>query len=167
MGSSLIAAAIKGSPNWDFKIMKKNYEATSWMGTIVFLICGFLATVFKSLEIAYVVLSLSIFCIGLVLSSIAFLRSLELSRHQTVTTGDLFLLSMSFPRRNRIILWGSFSVNLIAGIFFAALSSSTNFAFGILASVYPIGNLNMWAISHTSFTGRQNTSIDNESDDYE
>ncbi len=147
--------------------MKKNYETTSWVGTIVFLICGFLAIGFTSLEIAYVILSLSIFCLGLVLSSIAFLRSLELSRHQTVTTGDLFLLSMSFPSRIRITLWGSFSVNLIAGIFFAALSSSTNFAFGILASVYPIGNLNMWAIYHGSFTGRENTSIDNERDDYE
>jgi len=167
LGSSPKATAIKDPANRDFKIMKKNYETTSWMGTIAFLICGFLAVTFKSLEIAYVILSLSIFCIGLVLSSIAFLRSLELSRHQAVTTGDLFLLSISFPRRIRIILWGSFSVNLIAGIFFAALSSSTNFAFGILASVYPIGNLNMWAISHMSFTERKNTSIDNESDDYE
>ena len=167
MGSSSKPAAIKGWSTLDFNIMKKNYETTSWVGTIVFLICGFLAIGFTSLEIAYVILSLSIFCLGLVLSSIAFLRSLELSRHQTVTTGDLFLLSMSFPRRIRITLWGSFSVNLIAGIFFAALSSSTNFAFGILASVYPIGNLNMWAISHGSFTGRENTSIDNERDDYE
>jgi hypothetical protein len=167
LGSTPKTTAIKGPHNRDFSLMKKNYETTSWMGTIIFLICGFLAIAFETLELAYVILSLSIFCIGLVLSSVAFLKSLELSRHQTVTTGDLFLLSMSFPRRIRIILWGSFSVNLIAGIFFAALSSSTNFAFGILASVYPIGNLNMWAISHGSFTGRENTSIDNERDDYE
>ena len=31
------------------------------MGTIIFLICGFLAIAFKSLELAYVILSLSIF----------------------------------------------------------------------------------------------------------
>ena len=64
-------------------------------------------------------------------------------------------------------LWGSFVVNFLAGIVLAAISASTNFAFGILASVYPLGNVNMWAISHGSYTERTNTSSNYESDDYE
>ena len=147
--------------------MRINYEISSWVGTVAFVFCGFLAISFEALEIVYVVFSLCIFCIGLALSAIAFLKSLELSRHQIVTTSDLFLLSVSFPKRSRVALWTSFTANLIAGILLASFSTSTNFAFGILASVFPIGNVNMWAITHGSFRERKNTSIDDESDDYE
>ena len=96
--------------------MRINYEISSWMGTVAFVFCGFLAISFETLEIVYVVFSLCIFCIGLALSAIAFLKSLELSRHQIVTTSDLFLLSVSFPKRSRVALWASFTANLIAGI---------------------------------------------------
>jgi len=122
------------------------------------LICGLLATAFESIEALYAAVSLGIFTIGVLLCALAFGRSLGKSRYLIVTTGDLFLLSTSFPRRIRIWLWGSFAVNLVTGIVLAGISTSTNFAFGILASVYPLGNVNMWAISHGSFKERTNTS---------
>jgi hypothetical protein len=147
--------------------MKVNYSISSWAGTSIFLISGFSAIAFESLEIIYVILSLGLLCIGITMCSIAFLKSLELSRHQIVTTGDLFLMSIAFPRRDRMTLWSSFAVSLLAGILLPVMSTSTNFAFGILASVYPIGNVNMWAISHGSFIERKNIEINDESDDYE
>ena len=147
--------------------MRLNYLHASWAGTAILLICGLLATAFEEMEILYASISLGIFGIGVVLCILAFVRSLGKSRYEVFTTGDLFLLSTSFPRRVRMWLWGSFVVNFLAGIVLAAISASTNFAFGILASVYPLGNVNMWAISHGSYTERTNTSSNYESDDYE
>ena len=135
--------------------MKVNYSISSWAGTSIFLISGFSAIAFESLEIIYVILSLGLLCIGITMCSIAFLKSLE------------FLMSIAFPRRDRMTLWSSFAVSLLAGILLPVMSTSTNFAFGILASVYPIGNVNMWAISHGSFIERKNIEINDESDDYE
>ena len=148
----------KSSTDKKTGLTKINYLYTSWVGTAILLICGMSAIAFQSMEALYAVVSLGIFAIGVLLWALAFGRSLEKSRYLIVTTGDLFLLSTSFPRRIRIWLWGSFAVNLVTGIVLAGISTSTNFAFGILASVYPLGNVNMWAISHGSFKERANTS---------
>tara|TARA_B110000014_G_C19929513_1_gene480841 strand:- start:162 stop:593 length:432 start_codon:yes stop_codon:yes gene_type:complete len=139
-------------------LTKINYLYASWTGTAILLISGLLATAFESMESFYAAISLGIFAIGVLLCALAFGRSLEKSRYLIVTTGDLFLLSTSFPRRIRIWLWSSFAVNLVTGIVLAGITTSTNFAFGILASVYPLGNVNMWAISHGSYRERTNTS---------
>ncbi len=147
--------------------MKLNYLHTSWVGTTTLLITGLLATLLEQIEVLYAIVSLAIFGMGVALCLMAFIRSLGRSRYKVITTADLFLLSMSSPRRIRISLWGSFSLSFLVGIVLAAISSSSNFAFGILASVFPLGNVNMWAISHGSYTERTSTSSNYESDDYE
>ena len=145
-----------------------NYLIRSWVGSAVLLTCAFLAVLIEKIEIIYVSVSLGLFAVGVVLCIWAFARSLVRSRYQVVTTSDLFLLSTVAPRSIRLWHWSAFIAYVVTGIVFAVLRTSTNFAFGILASVFALGNVSMWAMTHCSFPERINkTPSKYESDDYE
>lgn len=135
---------------------------------MVLLSCALLAASIEKIEILYVSVSLGLFAVGVVLCIWAFARSLVRSRYQVITTSDLFLLSTVAPRSIRLWHWSAFIAHAVTGIVFAVLRTSTNFAFGILASVFALGNVSMWAMTHCSFPERINkTPSKYESDDYE
>jgi hypothetical protein len=158
----------KGMPVGEQRYRIDNYLIKSWVGSAVLLTCALLAVLIEKIEILYVGISLGLFAVGIVLCIRAFARSLVRSRYQVITTSDLFLLSTVAPRSIRLWHWGSFISQVITGIVFAVLQESTNFAFGILASVFALGNVSMWAMTHCSFPERINkTPSKYESDDYE
>ena len=145
-----------------------NHLMRSWVGAIVLLSCAFLAASIEKIELLYVSVSLGLFAVGVVFCIWAFTRSLVRSRYEVITTSDLFLLSTVAPRSIRLWHWSAFTAYAVTGIVFAILRTSTNFAFGILASVFALGNVSMWAMTHCSFPERINkTPSKYESDDYE
>ena len=128
----------------------------SVIGTALFLLTGVVASIQSAFEIVYVIVSLAMFSIGVLLGMKAFAQSVSKSRYEIITTIDLIKLPQGTPQRTKVILYGSLAVEIIGSIVLASLQSSTNFAFGILASLFALGSLNMWAIMNGSFQKRSN-----------
>ena len=128
----------------------------SGIGTALFLLTGVVASIQSAFEIVYVIVSLAMFSIGVLLGVKAFAQSVSKSRYEIITTIDLIKLPQGTPQRTKVILYGSLAVEIIGSIVLASLQSSTNFAFGILASLFALGSLNMWAIMNGRFQKRSN-----------
>jgi len=128
----------------------------SGIGTALFLLTGVVASIQSAFEIVYVIVSLAMFSIGVLLGMKAFAQSVSKSRYEIITTIDLIKLPQGTPQRTKVILYGSLAVEIIGSIVLASLQSSTNFAFGILASLFALGSLNMWAIMNGRFQKRSN-----------
>ena len=136
---------------------KSNYLIKlSGIGTALFLLTGVVASIQSSFEIVYVIVSLTMFSIGVLLGMRAFAQSVSKSRYEIITTIDLIKLPQDTPQRVKLILYGSLAIEIIGSILLASLQSSTNFAFGILASLFALGSLNMWAIMNGGFQKRTN-----------
>ena len=130
------------------------YSNLSLGGACVLFASGIFAIIFSSLDSLYVVTSLTLFALGFVTSLKAFAISITRSRHEIITTSHLIVLPKQTETRIKVGLYGSLLVQITVSITFAATQSSTNFAFGILASVFALGNLNMWAILNGTFHKR-------------
>ncbi len=128
----------------------------SGIGTALFLLTGVVASIQSSFEIVYVIVSLTMFSIGVLLGMRAFAQSVSKSRYEIILTIDLIKLPQDTPQRVKLILYGSLAIVVIGSIVLASLQSSTNFAFGILASLFALGSLNMWAIMNGRFQKRNN-----------
>ena len=128
----------------------------SGIGTVLFLLIGVVASIQSSFEVVYVIVSLTMFSVGVVLGMRAFAQSVLKSRYEIITTIDLIKLPQDTPQRVKLILYGSLAIEIIGSIVLASLQSSTNFAFGILASLFALGSLNMWAIMNGRFQKRSN-----------
>lgn len=128
----------------------------SGVGTALFLLTGVVASIQSSFEIVYVIVSLTMFSIGVLLGMRAFAQSVSKSRYEIILTIDLIKLPQDTPQRVKLILYGSLAIVVIGSIVLASLQSSTNFAFGILASLFALGSLNMWAIMNGRFQKRNN-----------
>ena len=135
-----------------------NYPAISVAGTCLLVTVGLLAIFVSQLETLYVIASLSLFSIGLITALRAFGISLTRSRYEIITTSHLIILPKHTGRKEKTRLYGSLIVQVSISIIFAATQSSTNFAFGILASVFALGNLNMWAILNGTFKKKKRNS---------
>ena len=131
---------------------KSNYLIKlSGIGTALFLLTGVVASIRSSFEVIYVIVSLTMFSVGVLLGIRAFAQSVSKSRYEVITTIDLIKLPTDTPQRVKLILYGSLAIEVIGSIVLASLQSSTNFAFGILASLFALGSLNMWAIMNGRF----------------
>ena len=128
----------------------------SGIGTALFLLTGVVASIQSAFEIVYVIVSLTMFSIGVLLGMRAFAQSVSKSRYEIIITIDLIKLPQDTPQRVKLILYGSLAIEVIGSIVLASLQSSTNFAFGILASLFALGSLNMWAIMNGRFQKRNN-----------
>ena len=135
-----------------------NYPAISVLGTCLLVAAGLLAIFVSQLETLYVIVSLSLFSIGLMIALRAFGISLTRSRYEIITTSHLIFLPKDTGRKEKTRLYGSLIVQVFISIIFAATQSSTNFAFGILGSVFALGNLNMWAILNGTFKKKKRNS---------
>ena len=136
---------------------KSNYLIKlSGIGTALFLLTGVVASIRSSFEVIYVIVSLTMFSVGVLLGIRAFAQSVSKSRYEVITTIDLIKLPKDTPQRVKLILYGSLAIEVIGSIVLASLQSSTNFAFGILASLFALGSLNMWAIINGRFQRRPN-----------
>tara|TARA_B100000029_G_scaffold480578_1_gene528726 strand:+ start:135 stop:560 length:426 start_codon:yes stop_codon:yes gene_type:complete len=129
-------------------------QKISWLGTLTFLTAGFLAMFISGLEPLFVITSLVLFGSGLIMALRAFTVSIARSRYEMISTADLVIIPKGVQTNARLNLYGSLATQVTASIAFAATQSSTNFAFGILASVFALGNVNIWAISNGTFKKR-------------
>ena len=128
----------------------------SGIGTTLFLLTGVIATIQSSFEIIYVIVSLTMFSVGVLLGMRAFAQSVSKSRYEIITTIDLIKLPQNTPQKIKVnSLWFTWG-EVIGSIVLASLQSSSNFAFGILASLFALGSLNMWAIMNGRFKKRSN-----------
>jgi len=128
----------------------------SYIGTALFLITGVVASIQSAFEIVYVIVSLTMFSIGVLLGMRAFAQSVSKSRYELITTIDLIKLPQGTPQKIKVMLYGSLMIEVIGSIVIASMQSSSNFAFGVLASLFALGNLNMWAIINGRFQKRPN-----------
>ncbi len=96
------------------------------------------------------------FSIGVLLGMRAFAQSVSKSRYEIITTIDLIKLPKATPQKIKVVLYGSLAIEVIGSIALASMQPSSNFAFGVLASLFALGSLNMWAIINGRFKKRSN-----------
>ena len=87
----------------------------SGIGTALFLLIGVVASIQSSFEVVYVIVSLTMFSVGVFLGMRAFAQSVSKSRYEIITTIDLIKLpqdifNLNFNKIKNLDGWGAQSV---------------------------------------------------------
>ncbi len=120
--------------------------ALTLVGTAVFM-GGFM--------VAYVVVSLVEFAIGILVFALAFLRAVDRSRDETIGVGGLFFGSGSTPPPVQRRLLGALAVQTVVSIAVASTHVYTALAFGVVAPMWSLGLTGLWAAAYGTFPSRE------------
>lgn len=127
----------------------------SWVGTAALAITAVPAVVSPTdLVTPYVLVSMTMFFVGIVVFLVAYVRAVGRSRVDSISVAGLFFGSGSAPVRVRWHLMGSFATQVVVGFGAAAVHVYTPTAFGILAPMYGIAVAGMWGARHGVFEPR-------------
>lgn len=127
----------------------------SWVGTVAFAVTSVVGVVADSTRVVALVVALALFVAGCVLFLWAYAVAISRSRTHEIGIGGLyFLAGETAPPAVRWPLWISFGVQVAVALATASLALYTSLAFGILAPVYGLGLMGLWAARHGSFGPR-------------
>ncbi|MEO7837130.1 MAG: hypothetical protein ABIS21_05765 [Acidimicrobiales bacterium] len=126
----------------------------SWAGTLAFSATAGLATVAPSVDLIALVVALGLFAAGTGGFTVAFATAVHRSRTQEIIVPSLFFLQGSAPPPVRLRLFGSLAVEVVTAFVTAGVRPNTSLAFGILAPMYGLGLVGLWAARHGRFPPR-------------
>jgi hypothetical protein len=76
------------------------------------------------------------------------------SRTEEIAVSNLYLLSGSAPRRIRLQLFGSLTVEVVAAVVTAGVRINTTLAAGVLVPLYGLAVCGLWAARYGRFGPR-------------
>lgn len=124
-------------------------------GTVVFVATAVAAAIApKALDVPALLVALVMFVGGTGIFVWAFALAAGRSRTETVTLTGLFGLSGSAPGEVRVRLLGSLAVEVAIGLATAAARPYTSLSFGILAPMWGLGTVGLWAARYGAFAQR-------------
>ncbi|MDP9404969.1 MAG: hypothetical protein M3P85_17010 [Actinomycetota bacterium] len=126
----------------------------SWAGTLAFVATAGLATMVASTDLVALVVALGLFGAGTAAFTVAFATAVRRSRTEEILVPSLFFLQGSAPRAVRRRLFASLAVEVAAAFGTAGVRPNTSLAFGILAPMYGLGLVGLWAARHGAFPPR-------------
>jgi len=137
----------------------------SWIGTALLVVTAVPATIAPDpFAVAAVVASLALFFAGVIAFAWAYFLAIGRSRTDLIGMGGLFFLAGSAPRSVQRHLLTSFAVEVVVGIATASawlivpghFSEATvnPLAFGLLAPMYGLGVMGLWAARYGTFPPR-------------
>jgi hypothetical protein len=127
----------------------------SWAGTAVFVLSSGIAAAARGATPVALGIALLMFVAGLGCYAAALAQAVARSRIDDVSVGGLFFLMDGVaPRRVAAHLLGSFSVEVVAAVVTAGVRINSSLAFGILAPVYGLSLVALWAARHGRFPVR-------------
>ncbi len=128
---------------------------SSWVGTAAFTVTSALGVAVDAARAAALVVALALFLAGCVLFLWAYAVAVGRSRTHEIGIGGLyFLAGDTAPPAVRWPLWISFAVQVAVALATASLALYTSLAFGVLAPVYGLGLMGLWAARYGSFGPR-------------
>ena len=124
-------------------------------GTALFVTTAVVATIApNTLDVPALLVALAMFVGGTGTFVGAFVLAAGRSRTESVTLTGLFGLSGSAPAGVRTRLLGSLAVEVATGLATAAVRPFTSLSFGILAPMWGLGMVGLWAARHGAFASR-------------
>ncbi|HUP70042.1 MAG TPA: hypothetical protein VM142_09545 [Acidimicrobiales bacterium] len=126
----------------------------SWAGTLVFAASSGLATVASSTDLIALIVALGMFVGGIAGFTAAFVLAVRRSRTEEIVVPSLFFLQGSAPTPVKRLLLGSLAAEVVVAFVTAGIRPNTSLAFGILAPMYGLGLIGLWAARHGTFPRR-------------
>ena len=123
----------------------------SWAGTLALLLTAGLATAVARADLAALVVALGMFGAGIASFTAAFVLAVRRSRREEIVVPSLFFLQGSAPRPVKRLLLGSLAAEVVVAFVTAGARPNTSLAFGILAPMYGLGLIGLWAARHGRF----------------
>lgn len=123
----------------------------SWFGTLAFVATAGLATSASSADLLALIVALGMFAAGTAAFTAALVLAVGRSRTEEIVVPSLFFLQGSAPAPVRRHLFASLAVEVVAAFVTAGVRPNTSLAFGILAPMYGLGLVGLWAARHGSF----------------
>ncbi|MCU1498851.1 MAG: hypothetical protein JWM47_2804 [Acidimicrobiales bacterium] len=122
-------------------------------GTVVLLVVTALASVWDrdAADIANLVVAAVLFLVGCVAFAMGFVRAANRSRTELVDLAGLFYLTGSAPQGVRRVMLGLWFAQIAIA---AASVVAVQPPFGVMAPVFGIGLLSLWAARHAVFPPR-------------
>jgi len=127
----------------------------TWQSTLILAVaavCGVLTP--EPFGPFVVIVSVTMFALGLFLLLFGLLYGLKRSRVEIVTVAGLFLLQNSAPRSIQRLFALSMVLQLAVAFTAAALKPYTDIAFVLLAPMLPVGSAALWSAQHGIFPER-------------
>jgi hypothetical protein len=123
------------------------------VGTVAFAVTSVAAAAFlrPGVQAPAAAVSGALFVGGCLAFAWGFLAAVERSRTEAVELSSLFFLKDSAPTPVRRTLLGLLAVQVVTAIATAAARPYTSLAFGVLAPVWGLGLITMWAGLHGTF----------------
>lgn len=126
----------------------------SWAGSLIFLATAGLATAVAPADLAALIVALAMFAAGSAAFTAAFVLAVRRSRTEEIVVPSLFFLQGSAPTPVRRLLFGSLAAEVVGAFVTAGIRPNTSLAFGILAPMYGLGLIGLWAARHGTFPRR-------------
>lgn len=123
----------------------------SWAGTLVFLATAGLATALAPADLVALVVALTMFAAGSAAFTVAFAVAVRRSRTEEIVVPSLFFLQGSAPTPVKRLLLGALAAQVVVAFVTAGIRPNTSLAFGILAPMYGLGLIGLWAARHGTF----------------
>lgn len=138
---------VPGPPPWPGRPIIQ----ASWGGTTAFVATAGLATVVSAVDLVALVVALGMFAAGTAAFTGAFVLAVRRSRTEEIVVPSLFFLQGSAPAPVRRHLFASLALEVVAAFVTAGVRPNTSLAFGILAPMYGLGLVGLWAARHGDF----------------
>ena len=129
----------------------------SWAGTIVFTVTAVLAAAtLGSVRYVAVGVAFVLFGLGCVAFFWGYWLAVQRSRTDEIGIGGLFFLAGkdTAPARVKLLLLGSLGIQVVVAFVTAAARPYTTLAFGMLAPVFGLGCVGLWAARYGHFGPR-------------
>lgn len=126
----------------------------SWAGTLLFVATAGLATVAAPTDLVALAVALGLFTTGSAAFTAAFVIAVRRSRTEEIVVPSLFFLQGSAPPAVRRLLFASLAVEVVVAFVTAGVRPNTSLAFGVLAPMYGLGMVGLWAARHGHFPPR-------------
>jgi hypothetical protein len=128
--------------------------AASWAGTAALTVTAVGAAITPALKVPAFIVAVAMFAVGTGLFVAALVVAAGRSRRDEIGMGGLFFLQGAAPRGVQLHLLGSLVAQSLVALVTAAARPYTSLAFGILAPVYGLGLVGLWAARHGTFASR-------------
>ncbi len=137
----------------------------SWIGTGLLAITAVPAAIDPDrFAVAAVLVALGLFAAGVIVFGWAYLVAISRSRRDLIGMGGLFFLAGSAPRPVQRQLIGSFIAQIVVGVATASVwfiaadrfakATVNPLAFGLMAPMYGLGLMGLWAAQYGTFPPR-------------
>jgi hypothetical protein len=142
----------------------------SWLGTGLYVLVAAGATIAPAaMQAALLVTCVGLFLAGTAAFLVAYAVAVSRSREEAIGMGGLFFLAGSAPSNVRMLLLGSFAVQMGVALLSATIGllvlpagADNPLAFGILTPMYGLGLAGLWGARHGEFGPRTGSRGDGE-----